>query len=188
MKMVRTHEEANSKEELVIRAKTNFGVTEYCQEAGFILEDGTMLDFSGKNEGAPAGMRHRDHREIKNVFDRKHEPSLEEKSTTELMDLFMQRANAIRYSMSKTKHGTYDLIIDLDTYHSPTIDQQRQLERCCKDNPDRNIIYDIYGKDGHILRSEAFDSASCKLIDEMLELLEEEKGKESESSKKTNNK
>ena len=168
----------NTKDELIKRAIDHFGLTDYCQEAGFILDDGSMLDFSGKSEGAPAGTRWRDHREITFIFDIEVEQQLETLDRTDLMTLFMERTNAIRYSMNKTKRGTYDLIIDLETFHSPTRQQQRRLEQCCLDNPDRNIIYDIYGKNGRILISEAIDSANCRLLDDMIELLEEKKQEE----------
>ena len=45
-------------------AKIVKGVTEDQREAGYILPDGTLLDFSGKNEGAEGGERIQDHREL----------------------------------------------------------------------------------------------------------------------------
>ena len=41
-----------------------FGLTNNLKEAGYILPDGSLLDFSGKNEGGQFGTRARDHREI----------------------------------------------------------------------------------------------------------------------------
>ena len=41
-----------------------FGITNNLSEAGYILPDGRLLDFSGKNDGGEPGMRSRDHREI----------------------------------------------------------------------------------------------------------------------------
>ena len=58
--------ESNEVQEL---AKDIFGTTEDPREAGYILNDGTMLDFSGKNEGGSSGMRNYDHREINRVGD-----------------------------------------------------------------------------------------------------------------------
>jgi predicted nucleic acid-binding Zn ribbon protein len=50
------------------KAKETFGTTKNQLEAGFILPDGEMLDFSGRHEGADerdvAGKRYSDHREI----------------------------------------------------------------------------------------------------------------------------
>src|SRR3990167_10713980 len=49
-------------------AKEIFGITTNPKEAGYILPDGKMLDFSGKREGGTPGTRVVDHREISNIF------------------------------------------------------------------------------------------------------------------------
>lgn len=51
------------------QAKEVFGTTDDPLEAGYILRDGTMLDFSGKRQGGSPGRRAMDHREINQVFD-----------------------------------------------------------------------------------------------------------------------
>jgi hypothetical protein len=53
--------------ELFETAKKIFGTTENSKEAGYILPDGTMLDFSGKSEGGTPGVRAFDHRQINEV-------------------------------------------------------------------------------------------------------------------------
>ena len=50
-------------------AKKMFGTTDDATEAGYILDDGSMLDFSGKAEGGTRGVRAYDHREINRVGD-----------------------------------------------------------------------------------------------------------------------
>jgi hypothetical protein len=55
--------------ELHDTAKRIFGTTEDPREAGYILLDGEMLDFSGKNEGGTPGTRAYDHRQINQVGD-----------------------------------------------------------------------------------------------------------------------
>lgn len=50
-------------------AKQEFGVTDDFDEAGYILPDGDMIDFSEKNDGGPAGQRSLDHRSIMRVMD-----------------------------------------------------------------------------------------------------------------------
>ena len=45
-------------------AKQEFGTTQDMREAGYLLADGTVLDFSGKRDGDPRGVRYMDHREI----------------------------------------------------------------------------------------------------------------------------
>jgi hypothetical protein len=53
------------------RAKKEFGTTRDPYEAGWILPDGSMLDFSEKNEGGPSGQRSLDHRAVARLFPRK---------------------------------------------------------------------------------------------------------------------
>ena len=50
--------------ENVKQAETYFGTTYKISEAGYILTDGKMLDFSGRHEGAHGGYRTVDHRDI----------------------------------------------------------------------------------------------------------------------------
>ena len=50
-------------------AISEFGETQDWNEAGYLLSDGKMLDFSGKRDGGQGGMRAQDHREISDVFE-----------------------------------------------------------------------------------------------------------------------
>lgn len=45
-------------------AARKMGVTKDLNEAGYIMQDGQLLDFSGKRDGGMSGVRHMDHREI----------------------------------------------------------------------------------------------------------------------------
>lgn len=49
-------------------AKDYFGLTDNVKEAGYILNDGSLLDLSGKKFGGPANTRSMDHREIVDAF------------------------------------------------------------------------------------------------------------------------
>jgi hypothetical protein len=51
------------------KAEDHFGTTYKINEAGYLLTDGKLLDFSGKHEGAPGGYRTVDHRDIADAFD-----------------------------------------------------------------------------------------------------------------------
>lgn len=51
------------------KAVQYFGTTSDFREAGYILPDGTMLDFSGKQNGGLPGMRLLDHREVAEILD-----------------------------------------------------------------------------------------------------------------------
>ena len=75
------------------RAIKYFGVTHDMREAGYILPDGTLLDLSGKKEGAMPGRRALDHREVdQDVVRTKSEPGENHSS----MVAFIQMG-AIRY-------------------------------------------------------------------------------------------
>ena len=49
-------------------AKDYFGLTDNVKEAGYILNDGSLLDFSGKKFGGSANSRSIDHREVVDAF------------------------------------------------------------------------------------------------------------------------
>ncbi len=49
-------------------AKDFFGKTYYWKETGYLLADGTKLDFSGRHEGGPGGYRTVDHRDIRDAI------------------------------------------------------------------------------------------------------------------------
>lgn len=51
------------------QAKDYFGTTNKLSEVGYILSDGSLLDFSGKKFGSRGGYRAYDHREISKAFD-----------------------------------------------------------------------------------------------------------------------
>lgn len=49
-------------------AKEYFGTTNNIKETGYIMQDGSLLDFSGKRFGGPKNTRSMDHREISSAF------------------------------------------------------------------------------------------------------------------------
>ena len=53
-----------SSAENVKAAEQHFGITYKISEAGYLLTDGRLLDFSGRHEGGPGGYRTVDHRDI----------------------------------------------------------------------------------------------------------------------------
>jgi hypothetical protein len=55
-------------------AKKYFGVTYNFDEAGYILPDGSLLDFSGKNQGGSSGQRGFDHRNIGHAYENRKTP------------------------------------------------------------------------------------------------------------------
>ena len=59
-----------SMKDVELKAKEVFGTTSNWKEAGYITTDGTVLDFSGKRDGARGGYRAQDHREISRAFEK----------------------------------------------------------------------------------------------------------------------
>ncbi|MCK9459739.1 MAG: hypothetical protein M0R80_08880 [Proteobacteria bacterium] len=56
--------ERSPDEKLLTRIKRYYGITNNFAVAGYILADGSMLNFSGSNKGAPGDVRGIDHREV----------------------------------------------------------------------------------------------------------------------------
>ena len=102
--------------DMLDRAIKHFGTTYDSNEAGYILPNGDMLDFSGKREGGTKGSRAEDHRAVERFVNEKFD------NRSDAMDYFMQQTGAIRISF----WGDYGLI-DLET--KPTPDQISVLQR-----------------------------------------------------------
>ena len=62
--LFQTEELTEDQKETIEAAKSKYGTTTNIKEAGYLLKDGSMLDFSGKNEGGPSGHRSLDHKEM----------------------------------------------------------------------------------------------------------------------------
>ncbi|MBR6255135.1 MAG: hypothetical protein IKR22_06860 [Clostridiales bacterium] len=76
-------------------ARKTFGTTGDFREAGYLMRNGSMLDFSGKKDGGPAHVRYMDHREIGSVFSNGEIPA--EKTSygdqTAYMNAFISEGN-----------------------------------------------------------------------------------------------
>ena len=81
------------------RAKEVLGTTTDYQEAGYILTDGSLLDFSGRAFGPSGyGQRNLDHRQIRSIaYDYKdNKETYLRKYDTDMMS-FMKKTGAIRF-------------------------------------------------------------------------------------------
>jgi len=144
---------SNFVKELERRAINEFGLTSNIDEAGYILSDGRLLDFSGKNQGGPGGERVRDHREIEGIFDKKTFGKF--KFRFDAVTKFGRDTGAIRI-------GTSDEDVIVNNFRKPT---QTQV----------NIIKDAAKVKGGIIADnsnprtgdtiDAFDSAQNKKFD-----------------------
>ncbi|MCK5614714.1 hypothetical protein KAR91_73310 [Candidatus Pacearchaeota archaeon] len=103
-------------EELAVQSK---GLTDYLEEAGYILEDGRLLDFSGKRMGGPGGERVEDHRQLAIPY----KESIQ--SPTDAMNAFMRTTGAIRIDYNGGA-------IDIET--RPTPSQERKIGKIIRDN------------------------------------------------------
>lgn len=127
--MFRTTEQ---REQLFADAKNEFGTTTDMREAGYLLPDGSMLDFSEKNNGGEPGRRGADHRDIARVINDRSYGTM-----TEYLDDFINEG-AIRLI---PESGAFSVA------QQPTKEQKNIL---------RNFIYRYNGevdveiyKDGH---------------------------------------
>lgn len=108
------------------RAVRIFGLTDDPFEAGYILEDGSMLDFSGRRLGnAPSGHRSEDHRAICEAW-----PRRQFDSTTDAMTAFMAEEGAVRVSCHSRGPAGHDVNLDFIYYVTPAQERTiRQLLR-----------------------------------------------------------
>ena len=154
----------NPKDKLVKQVKKEFGETFDCREAGYILEDGTMLDFSGKKEGGTAKTRNYDHREVSRALE------LGDKGIggTEAMIFMEKHANAVRFGCYGTWDRGHDIILSMSTHQKPTEQQLKRVEKCCKLFELDALNYDIYDKNDNRLLSKTIEKPNCaKAVQEM---------------------
>lgn len=94
------------------QAEKEFGLTDNFYEAGWIMPDGKLIDFSGKNEGGTPNRRPLDHRDIGQVC---------VKGGTEGLSEFMEDCKSIRFSKY------HDGGVHADMTRQPTSEQCRRL-------------------------------------------------------------
>lgn len=122
------------------RAVQEFGTTESPRETGYILRDGTGLDFSGKKYGGPGYSREMDHREIGRATGQ---------GGTEGMQQFMSDTGAVRFS----NYGN-DLVVHIpgglsDAQRARLLEEGRYAEVAAVDVQDPKTF--------ELLQSQEFD-------------------------------
>lgn len=156
------------KEDLLERAIEIFGITQDPFEAGYILEDGSMLDFSGKYIGGWPGVRALDHREIWEVLEGM------DLSGVSAMDTFIISTNSIRMGLYYPRSPS--LKLSLEVGQNITLSQRKRLISMIKECNIQEICYDIYGAHGDILSRDCIisdlRSAIPKILREYLKLRE----------------
>lgn len=138
--------EDRTPEKAIKQAKKIFGTTTDFKEAGYILQDGKMLDFSGRKQGnTTSGRRALDHRQINEVgYD---------------MDEFIGLGN-IRL---QPEGNGFQLMVE------PTDQQYKMLEKFIN-QANGNIYIDIY-KDGKMANPDSTEytknTPTSKIIDDL---------------------
>ena len=100
------------REQLFDAAKKEFGTTDNFNVAGYMLPDGSLLDFS--EEGAPANQRTLDHREIEGI----------------IMDEGREYDNRWQYLADFMNEGAIRLLPEyagINLMHAPTAEQRKRL-------------------------------------------------------------
>ena len=109
-------ETTSSKKAICKASIKHFGLTIDPREVGFILEDGKMLDFSGKRIGGSPGTRTLDHRDIGAIHD-----SLS--GGTEGMLQFMDICKTVRFTLHSGD------VLNFDSIHRLTDPQISSIAR-----------------------------------------------------------
>ncbi len=126
--------ERQSKKSILEKAKTKFGLTEDVLEAGYVLGDGSMLNFSGGSEGE----RNLDHTEVIELYGKYIGSGHESK----YVSIFQREVNAMRISESEGS-----LSIQLNIVQNPTDAQWLKIGRLLRDGGG-DLYFDIYNKTG----------------------------------------
>lgn len=130
-----------SLDETTAKAKAHFGTTYDWNKTGYLLTDGTRLDFSGKHEGYDSGMRSVDHRDIDEIYDGVYQVDA-------LLD-FMQKGN-IRIM---PESGS----INLST--APTAKQETALRQFIR-RWNGEVMVDIDDSSGKTVKSFEYDAGT----------------------------
>ena len=138
-----------SKKYIVKKAKEKFGLTENILEAGYVLDDGSLLNFSGGDEAE----RNLDHRKVIELYGKHIGSGYEDK----YMPFFQIDANAIRISESEGS-----LSIQLNIGQSPTDTQWLKIGKLFRES-NEDLYFDIYDKRGKKILDSGKVKAICKV-------------------------
>lgn len=155
---------ASAMDSVTAAAKKFFGTTYDWNKTGYLLTDGSQLDFSGKHEGYDSGMRSVDHREIGDVY-------TDGKERLDALNDFLQKGN-IR--IMPESNG-----INLATL--PTGKQEIALRRYIN-RVRGEVMIDIDDANGNTVKSLEYDSgtSAVKILDDIHQYFERGAGSESD--------
>lgn len=142
------------------RAIEHFGTTTKPHEAGYILFNGELLDFSG----GYADQKRLDHAEIQQIYTDEELEKLHRKyKPAGPIHLFQINSNAIRLNSAQYSGYMYISIYDSQTI---TPEQIKALEYITYYDTTKHIIYDVYNKD-----SRAIKYGELRSVSELKEVL-----------------
>lgn len=127
----------NESNKIITAAVREFGITTDPKEAGYLLPDGRMLDFSGKRDGGSPGQRSYDHREI----NRAYEPEGDDHSSA--MFEFASKTGAVRMDYNNRGY------LNVDIYSHPTKKQVAVLKSLITQDTEVNL--DISSVTGSVI-------------------------------------
>ena len=136
-----------TRDELTNQAIEYFGTTKKPHEAGYILYNGEMLNFSGGYED----QRRLSHAEIYQMFTEKEYDELDKKyHHSGFIQLFQTHADAIRISVDRYGGYIYITIRNTQSINFEQLDTLRYIE---KYDTERRIMYDVVTEDGYSINS-----------------------------------
>lgn len=143
-----------------------FGLTNDPREAGYILDDGKMLNLSGEKQGGGTsvrGSRNLDHRDINQVFD-------DEETAKEASSGMLEFMNMGNVRWSQIGNTVY-----IDVTRTPSPKQMQQILRYATG---KEVVFDLTdGKTGYHIVSKEFDKAKRQDLIELIGEVEEELSK-----------
>jgi len=153
------------------KAKKEFGTTRDFREAGWILPDGEMLDFSDRPYGGRGGSRSLDHSDINRIAPEdlgdyqgtSHYPALR----------WFEQKGAMRFGMYNK--GS-DVVVSIDVKGNYTSEQWRKLKTSVKLASD-SFAYDFYDG-GKLLDSKYYEKGLINHVDDLEGKYKEFHGKE----------
>ncbi len=152
--------------DLVERAKREFGVTDDWLKAGFILPDGSLLDLG---EGAKPGASRIPHNDVAKVFT-DDERSLHYHSEM----CFVLLTGAMRICYIVNPDGTYELDVEASIIHPPTEAQLRTLTQISRDC--ERFYYDLINANGAIVNPPNPNSERVSVRDFMVDFRVSQEG------------
>jgi hypothetical protein len=138
------------------KLKKEYGITFNLKEAGYILQDGSLIDLSGKRQGGPSNTRALDHREVGQVMDEE-----DFGSESDYMHQFMLESGAIRLSF-------FGDDVMLDVTQAPTDRQLRIIGRALRQGNGTAVI-DVTNVRGSVLASTEIERATPAKIRAFIE-------------------